>query len=368
MGIEALRKSAEAKLASEANVPDTAGTADIEKVRQNYDAARTKAEELSKRIGEIDALIPVIEKMISNTQAEFSPLSYATHEAENPICKICEVPIDRVLAEGCKLSHKLPNLENIRQRHERLAKQLADEQKQLTDFQQERPKIITQEKTARQQTIQLQEQLHALEKLRDTRETTWYAARRLADDVARFAELLELQIGDGNISSLATKIEQKRGQVGALRDQQARVFQRLTQNFDAIIRQLVGANSEGRVALTGNGLELSVLKGGNRSTAAIDSLKILAFDIAALCLSIEGATRVPAFLIHDSPREADLGTTPYYQLLRLPLVLEVVGETPQFQYIVTTTTRPPDDLLKDPWLRLMLRGAPAQERLLQRDL
>lgn len=367
LGIEALRKSAEAKLASAANVPD-AGTADIEKVRKNYDAARTKAEELSKRIGEIDALIPVIERMISNTQAEFSPLSYAAHEAENPVCKICEVPIDRVLAEGCKLSYKLPNLENIKQRHERLAKQLADEQKQLSDLQQERPKVVAQEKTARQQAIQLQEQLRALEKSRDTREITWYAARRLADDVARFAELLELQSGDGNIGSLATKIEQKRGQVGALRDDQARVFQRLTQNFDAIIRRLVGANSEGRVALTGNGLELSVLKGGDRSTAAIDSLKILAFDIAALCLSIEGATRVPAFLIHDSPREADLGTTPYYHLLRLPVALEAVSDAPQFQYIVTTTTRPPDDLLKDPWLRLTLRGAPAQERLLQRDL
>jgi hypothetical protein len=47
--------------------------------------------------------------------------------------------------------------------------------------------------------------------------------------------------------------------------------------------------------------------GGDRSTAAIDSLKVLGFDLSALCLSIEGATRVPAFLVHDSPREADLG-------------------------------------------------------------
>lgn len=33
-----------------------------------------------------------------------------------------------------------------------------------------------------------------------------------------------------------------------------------------------------------------------RRTAAIDSLKVIAFDLACLCLSIEGATRVPAFM------------------------------------------------------------------------
>ena len=41
---------------------------------------------------------------------------------------------------------------------------------------------------------------------------------------------------------------------------------------------------------------------------------------------------------------------------------------PQFQYIVTTTTRPPKGLAVEPWLRLTLRGSPGTERLLRRDL
>lgn len=35
---------------------------------------------------------------------------------------------------------------------------------------------------------------------------------------------------------------------------------------------------------------------------------------------------------------------------------------PSFQYIVTTTTQPPDDFLEQPWMRLRLAGPRAEER------
>ena len=167
---------------------------------------------------------------------------------------------------------------------------------------------------------------------------------------------------------MMTTMETVRERVGVLRDKQIRVFGRLSDKFDPIVRHLVGQEAQGRVTLTGNGLALTVSLDGDRSTAAIDSLKVLAFDLAALCLSMEGATRVPAFLVHDSPREADLGLTLYHRLFQLARSLEEVGERPLFQYIVTTTTRPPPDLEKDPWMRQTLGGAPASERLLRRDL
>ena len=106
---------------------------------------------------------------------------------------------------------------------------------------------------------------------------------------------------------MGSRLEAERAALGAFRDKQARVFVRLSEKFDPIVRRLVGPDAKGRVTLRGNGLEPNVNMGGDRTTVAIDSLKVLAFDLAVLCLSIEGATRVPAFLIHDSPREADLG-------------------------------------------------------------
>lgn len=44
---------------------------------------------------------------------------------------------------------------------------------------------------------------------------------------------------------------------------------------------------------------------------AMESLKAIAFDVAALLMTLqlmtlEGRTHLPALLIHDSPREADL--------------------------------------------------------------
>jgi len=167
---------------------------------------------------------------------------------------------------------------------------------------------------------------------------------------------------------IVSRLETERAVLGAFRDKQARVFGRLSEKFDPIVRRLVGSDAKGRVTLSGNGLEPNVNMGGDRTTAAIDSLKVLAFDLAVLCLSIEGATRVPAFLIHDSPREADLGLSIYHRLFRLVTEIEGSDGPPQFQYIVTTTTRPPEDLAIEPWLRLTLRGSPGTERLLRRDL
>ena len=94
-----------------------------------------------------------------------------------------------------------------------------------------------------------------------------------------------------------------------------------------------------------------------------------AFDFAALTLSIEGEGFFPRFLVHDGPREADMAPEVYERLFLLARQLEecFAGE-PSFQYIVTTTTRPPADLLRAPWLRLELTGEPAGNRLLCVDL
>jgi hypothetical protein len=113
---------------------------------------------------------------------------------------------------------------------------------------------------------------------------------------------------------------------------------------------------------------LGVTLGGDRSTVAIDSLKVIAFDLAVLCMSIEGKIRLPAFLIHDSPREADLGLSVYHRLFETVQALEGDAEEPLFQYIVTTTTPPPERFLRKPWLVETLRGTPDIERLLKQDL
>ena len=131
---------------------------------------------------------------------------------------------------------------------------------------------------------------------------------------------------------------------------------------------LLGEEAKGTVRLTGKGIDLTVDVGGDRRTAAIQSLKVLAFDLACLCLSIEGRTRIPAFFIHDSPREADLGQTIYERYFQILLDIEERLAGAVFQYVITTTTKPPVSLNQLPWRREVLRGEPGDQRLLRRNL
>lgn len=369
MVVDVLKTEAQKRLAAAANLPEAGDVSEIQSARSEYEVARADTASIVQRIGALDAVIPEIERAISQIHGEISPLSFAQHEAENPICPICEVPIDRALAEGCGLSHKLADLETCRQRLAKRQTDLADETRRLDQAKAERVSAQHQFAVARQQEERCLSRLRALETSRDEREAAWYSARRLVDEALLFAEHVAQQdAAQSRLRKVAATIETERGRIAAYRDRQVNVVGRLGVKFDPIIRRLAGASAQGRVVLTGNGLELGVKMGGDRSTAAIDSLKVLAFDLSALCLTIEGVTRVPAFLIHDSPREADLGLTLYHELFRFARWLEDIGNAPQFQYIVTTTTRPPPDLAVEPWLRLTLHGAPADRRLLQCDL
>jgi hypothetical protein len=263
----------------------------------------------------------------------------------------------------------LPDLESIKQRRAKLQEDLQKEEDRLAGLRERQGQVSADRDKAANTTNDLQQSVRAIERTRDSRQDAWYSARRLLDDVGRLGTTLRA-IDDTavRIQKLDAKLDANRERAAALRDAKAKVIQKASRFFAAIVRDLVGPTAHGRIALDGNGLHLIIEMGGERSTAAIDSLKILAFDLAGLCMSIEEATHVPAFLLHDSPREADLGLSAYHRLFHFARSLEEIGGQPLFQYIVTTTTRPPDDLLKEPWLRLTLEGAPAEKRLLRKDL
>ena len=369
LAVEQMRKAAQDRLAPAAKLPAGRPRSGVDAARREHEGARAEWTRLEAERIRIEATIPESEKMASQLQGELPGLSFSRSEAESPICPICDVPIDRALAEGCGVSHKLPDLEACRERLALRKKNIEDEINRLASLRSARTQTLQQLALAKQRVDQLAENLAAIETARDVREGAWYSARRLVDDVEQLSELIGAQeTAQKSAREIVSRLETERDVLGAFRDKQARVFGRLSEKFDPIVRRLVGSDAKGRVTLSGNGLEPNVNMGGDRTTAAIDSLKVLAFDLAVLCLSIEGATRVPAFLIHDSPREADLGLSIYHRLFRLVTEIEGSDEPPQFQYIVTTTTRPPEDLAVEPWLRLTLRGSPGTERLLRRDL
>jgi hypothetical protein len=78
---------------------------------------------------------------------------------------------------------------------------------------------------------------------------------------------------------------------------------------------------------------------GEVSTTALDALKIVAFDLAALHMAVEEKADLPAFLGHDSPREAVLDGQLDARLTSLVHQQEEKAEAPCFRYIVRTTRR-----------------------------
>jgi chemotaxis protein histidine kinase CheA len=366
--LDSLKSVAEEKLAAAAKLPSGV-RAELDEARRASQNARIALRDVELKAAGLDAKLPIEEKLLTQMSSEIPGLSAAAQSAASPVCPICEVPIDTALAEGCKLSHKLPDQAQCRARWEAKRQEVDAQRQAIASFRAEIDALKPEVALARQKAQQAEDRVDRLEKAADTRNTSWRTATRNVEDVQRSAELVdELAHAESAIRKLDEDLQRVRERLRGFEDKQAKAIGAISQKFSAIIRRLLGDDAKGIVRLTGKGLEISVEAGGDRRTAAIQSLNVLAFDLACLCLSIEGRTRIPAFLIHDSPREADLGQTIYdehFQLLRA-LEEELAGGT--FQYLITTTTRPPQDINKGPWRRAVLRGAPGRERLLGCDL
>ena len=368
IAIEPLRTTAIHRLAKLSQVDSSDDPSDVETLRSETNESRLRVEDLKRRLAGVDARIPVLKELVARIRGELPVASAQAVTARQPVCQICEVPIDRALAKGCRLSHKLPDLDAMKHRFETMEQGLAQASSRLQSTLSERGRLIEELYPAVDDHESVTKTLRAVERMRDARTDAWYKWRRLIDDVKRLDELLvEQEQMQSRLTELGNRIQKTRDQTGSLRDTHTTTFNRLSHFFDTIIRELIGPDATGGVSLDGNGLRLSVELGGDRSTAAIDSLKVIAFDLAAMCMSIEGQAHQPAFLIHDSPREADLGLSIFHRLFNVVRKMEDEGEQPLFQYIITTTTSPPLELTKVPWLTGTLGGA-TMGRLLRQDL
>jgi hypothetical protein len=163
--------------------------------------------------------------------------------------------------------------------------------------------------------------------------------------------------------SLETRQTTAKGQLTALLASQDQSLTKLRTVYEALARNTLSTEFNGRILLTSEGLEFRVFRGENLSGEAFETLSILLADIAVLLMGSLGAASHPGILIHDSPREADLGGHIYRRLLLS--VAEVASElavddTVPFQQIVTTTTPPPPTLKRKTTTCLKLGGEEGQ--------
>ena len=338
-------------------------------VRENKRRATAARERAQEKFSALRSDLRVLETQISGTEELLSTYKGQLARdnrgvllAEHSPCPICDVPLNAVLENGCPCTADTGYLEGVRARRKDTVTKVEGFTAALAAKKDECRTLAAAVLAAESELSECRIAEDSAEQERDR----IFAASRDGDRLLEEAKQLEALVTErANAVTQGAKgkrvHDEREGQIRLIRQKNEGAVHGLSRKFDAIIRELVPGEIKGAVVIDGNGLTLKVSQGGERSSAAIESLKVVAFDIATLILAMEGAASLPTFLLHDSPREADLGQSIYDRLFQFMRSLE--GKA-HFQYIVTTTTEPPSDLSREPWRRATLRGGPPQDRLM----
>lgn len=120
----------------------------------------------------------------------------------------------------------------------------------------------------------------------------------------------------------------------------------ITAIFDGLVKRIINNNCRGKF-IAGDSIEFSIEANGDIGGDALKVVRTVLGDLSSMLYSINSDGRHPGFLVHDSPRQADMSLAWYRRLLLHAAELgEAFGgkhDCP-FQYIVTTTTAPPEEL------------------------
>lgn len=129
----------------------------------------------------------------------------------------------------------------------------------VTRRQSERSRIVRGLEPARNDGASATEPLRIAERARDARSDAWFNPRLLLGEVNRLDQLYDEQEQmRSRVNALDLEIQEKREHAEALRGRHADLFERLSQLFDGILRELIGADAVGTLSLDGKGLRLSV--------------------------------------------------------------------------------------------------------------
>ena len=140
--------------------------------------------------------------------------------------------------------------------------------------------------------------------------------------------------------------------------------------YNNVIRFVLGKKVVGRVKLNDGNIRLETsYHSAELQSAALDAVKNICFDIATMIYSVIGKGTHPRILIHDGPRVSDVTRSIYLGYFKLMHDIEIASnDNPNFQYIITTTEPPPEELQKEPWLICKLDATDTQSRLLKCNL
>lgn len=171
-----------------------------------------------------------------------------------------------------------------------------------------------------------------------------------------------------SLKGLKKKLENSKVRQHSLLKQNSRKLSLLNESVRSIQRRVLGRDVEPSIQINVNRLTFTENDGNPAPGEGMATSATLSMDLGCLRAALSGLGFHPRLIIHDSPRGGDLEAHLYAQLFLLATELENAFPSPPFQYILATTTHPPEELLKEPYLRLMLDARETGKLLLKKRL
>lgn len=287
-------------------------------------------------------------------------------DANHPLCPFDGTPLN---VEAARFVCPLPRLPDV-MATEQLAREAAGAVQQIVD---ELAGKLRRDSALAEVRARLAERLRTLRLRADAREVEMATARREGQAAWAAKKLINRLFEQRDV---VVKAERALTQAGSHRDSLAKQLSdalaapsatEMQRVFDDLVKRIVAPEAEGRIKVMANRLLPTIEWRGARRSVALDSLKIVLFDLAAMLCAVDGHSHGPAFLVHDSPREGDLDQWTYRRIFQAMQELGPDEDTAPFQYIVTTTTDPPEGPVRAR-VRLPLSTSMPSKRLLGVDL
>jgi hypothetical protein len=200
-------------------------------------AAHARARE---DVARLTTTIEEIPKRIAYLKGEGQIVQMAKFEAEHFICPICDVPIDRVLVDGCKLSHKVPDLEACKRRWAKQREDLARDEQELVSA---RARLKDALHVAAVAEAEMKKCEGALELAEQDHRSRFSAARQEAEAVSIKAMLPGLQRdrskAQDDLAKVTAAKKKTLDQLAAMRETQNKRIQRIRTLYAVLVRLLI---------------------------------------------------------------------------------------------------------------------------------
>jgi hypothetical protein len=315
----------------------------------------TQIAESAGRIQEVEADQKKAKLDLDLREGRITDEEYRRQLAQMPLrADQCSAPLELAMAHRCKLAEALhPNrfselvLAELKSNQGALQAQVSNLDQIVARLKRERTEAAK-EKQRIEGQITIARRKHQ-ERIQ-TFENDLALVRRKFKVTSEFLTLSE------ELQAERTKSERLQGEQRKSTEFQETLRQTATARqsdfsnvFSALAKRVLLTDIRGTVRFLAEEVKLE-LEYSDLTSTALTTLKILLFDLAALLASARQSANHPGFLIHDSPREADLTAAIYLRIFDIPKEEEPNPAEAPIQYIITTTEPPPEHLRLEPYL------------------